>query len=387
MQSTSKHERAEFSSVRKSVLFLGAVMVAYILYVVLSGQFEEFTASLAGVDPLWVARGALCMVCYYLLGVVGYAVPVSRDRNSPLGFRDLMSVEAAGIFFSFLSPGGTGAAPAQIYRLTRAGLSVGSSSALQYTRFIVYEAAEGIFAAVMLIFRYRYFFEVVGNFAVIGLVLFGVKIIEVFALLVICLYPGFVKRSGNAIIRLLEKTPLKADFDRWHDVVNNQVQEFSDGFKSAAKDVPMMLLAFMVSLAQLACQYALGWFVAHAFGFHNADLVTCLAAGSMLELLTSAIPLPGGSGGAEVGFATLFSPIFGSTITAAYVVWRFIEYVGPIAAAVPLLGLRSRGGRNVYQRIATIKHALARFWSGMPWHKHRRGARGIRLTPKKVDRK
>ena len=100
MQSTSKHERAEFSSVRKSVLFLGAVMVAYILYVVLSGQFEEFTASLAGVDPLWVARGALCMVCYYLLGVVGYAVPVSRDRNSPLGFRDLMSVEAAGIFFS-----------------------------------------------------------------------------------------------------------------------------------------------------------------------------------------------------------------------------------------------------------------------------------------------
>ena len=387
MQSTSKHERAEFSSVRKSVLFLGAVMVAYILYVVLSGQFEEFMASLAGVDPLWVARGALCMVCYYLLGVVGYAVPVSRDRNSPLGFRDLMSVEAAGIFFSFLSPGGTGAAPAQIYRLTRAGLSVGSSSALQYTRFIVYEAAEGIFAAVMLIFRYRYFFEVVGNFAVIGLVLFGVKIVEVFALLVICLYPGFVKRSGNAIIRLLEKTPLKADFDRWHDVVNNQVQEFSDGFKSAAKDVPMMLLALMVSLAQLACQYALGWFVAHAFGFHNADLVTCLAAGSMLELLTSAIPLPGGSGGAEVGFATLFSPIFGSTITAAYVVWRFIEYVGPIAAAVPLLGLRSRGGRNVYQRIATIKHALARFWSGMPWHKHRRGARGIRLTPKKVDRK
>ena len=147
--------KTDVKSLRKSVLFLGAVMVAYILYVVLSGQFEEFTASLAGVDPLWVARGALCMVCYYLLGVVGYAVPVSRDRNSPLGFRDLMSVEAAGIFFSFLSPGGTGAAPAQIYRLTRAGLSVGSSSALQYTRFIVYEAAEGIFAAVMLIFRYR----------------------------------------------------------------------------------------------------------------------------------------------------------------------------------------------------------------------------------------
>ena len=387
MQSTSKHERAEFSSVRKSVLFLGAVMVAYILYVVLSGQFEEFMASLAGVDPLWVARGALCMVCYYLLGVVGYAVPVSRDRNSPLGFRDLMSAEAAGIFFSYLSPGGAGSAPARIYRLTRAGLSVGAASALQFTRYIIYEAAEGIFAAIMLIFRYQYFVETVGNFAVIGLVLFGAKIIAVAGLIAFCVFPRFVRRIGNAGIRILEKTPLKLDYARWRDALNNQSQEFSQGFKESAREWKMMAFAVLVSMSQLACQYALGWFVAHAFGFHDADLVTCLAAGSMLELLTSAIPLPGGEGGAEVGFATLFSPIFGSTITAAYVVWRFIEYVGPIAAAVPLLGLRSRGGRNVYQRIAAIRHALARFWSGMPWHKHLRGSRGIRLTPKKADRK
>ena len=294
MQSTSKHERAEFSSVRKSVLFLGAVMVAYILYVVLSGQFEEFTASLAGVDPLWVARGALCMVCYYLLGVVGYAVPVSRDRNSPLGFRDLMSAEAAGIFFSYLSPGGAGSAPARIYRLTRAGLSVGAASALQFTRYIIYEAAEGIFAAIMLIFRYQYFVEIVGNFAVIGLVLFGAKIIAVAGLIAFCVFPRFVRRIGNAGIRILEKTPLKLDYARWRDALNNQSQEFSQGFKESAREWKMMAFAVLVSMSQLACQYALGWFVAHAFGFHNADLVTCLAAGSMLELLTSAIPLPGG---------------------------------------------------------------------------------------------
>ncbi len=386
MQSTSKHERNEFVSVRKSVLFLGAVMLIYILYVIISGQLGEFLSSLGGVDGWWVLRGFGCMCCYYLLGVVGYAVPVAREKSSPLGFRDLMSVEAAGIFFSFLSPGGTGAAPAQIYRLTRAGLSVGSSSALQYTRFIVYEAAEGIFAAVMLIFRYRYFFEVVGNFAVIGLVLFGVKIVEVFALLVICLCPGFVKRSGNAIIRLLEKTPLKADFDRWHDVVNNQVQEFSDGFKSAAKDAPMMLLALMVSLAQLACQYALPWFVANAFGF-NVDLLTCLAAGSMLELLTSAIPLPGGSGGAEGGFAMLFRPIFGSTITAAFVVWRFVEYIGPIIGMVPLLGLRSHGGRNVHQRIMRVRESFDRFRRGLPGQKGHKVSGGITLVPKSKPKK
>lgn len=381
VQATTKHERSEFGSVRKSVLFLGAVMVVYILYVIFSGQMDEFVSSLRGVDITWVLRGGLCMFFYYILGVVGYAVPVAREKRSPLGFRDLMSVEAAGIFFSFLSPGGTGAAPAQIYRLTRAGLSVGASSALQYTRFIVYEAAEGIFAAIMLIFRYRYFIDTVGNFAVIGLVLFGMKIVEVFALLVICLCPGFVLRAGNGLINLLGKTPIKADFVHWHSVVDGQVQEFSDGFKDAAKDLPMMLLALFVSLLQLGCQYALAWFVAHAFG-KSADLVTCLAAGSMLELLTSAIPLPGGALGAEGGFAMLFHPIFGSTITAAYVVWRFIEYIGPIVAMVPLLGLRSRGGCNVYQRLARIRQGLDTFRRGLPGQKGHEISGGIKITPK-----
>ena len=387
VQSTSKHERAELLSVRKSVLFLGAVMVAYILYVVLSGQLDEFVSALRGVDLAWVARGMLCMVCYYLLGVVGYAVPVARDKDSPLGFRDLMSAEAAGIFFSYLSPGGAGSAPARIFRLTRAGLSVGAASALQCTRYIIYEAAEGIFAAIMLIFRYSYFIETVGNFAVIGLVLFGAKILGVTGLVLFCVFPRFVRRIGTAGIRLLEKTPLKLDYARWREALNSQSQEFSQGFKESARDWKMMAFAVAVSMSQLAFQYALAWFVARAFGFQGADLVTCLAAGSMLELLTSAVPLPGGEGGAEVGFAMLFRPIFGATITAAYVVWRFIEYIFPIAAAAPLMGLRSRGGRNVHQRIAAIRRAFERFWRGLPWNKHRKGARGVRFVPKADKRK
>ena len=349
----------EFGQVRKSVLFLGAVLIAYIVFLVLSGQMDDFFEAMAGVDASWVVRGALCFVAYCVLGVLGYAVPAARDANIPLGLRDLMSIEAAGVFFSFLSPGGTGAAPAQIYRLTRTGMSVGSASAFQYTRFFLYEFAEGLFAAIMLIFRYQYFFDTIGDFAIIGIILFATKILELVVLLAVCLMPNVVKKIGNWGIGLLRKTPLKADFDRWDEVVNNQVQEFSDGFKSAAKDLPMMGVALLVSMAQLGCLYALPWFVANAFG-RSADLLTCLAAGSMLELLTSAIPLPGGTGGAEAGFAMLFRPIFTNVVAPAFIVWRFIEYFGPIIAMVPLLGLRSPGTRTVHDRWKKI----TRFFSG-----------------------
>ena len=384
---TSGNKDSEFGQIRKSVLFLGAVLVAYIIYLVVSGQIDDFFSAMKGVDGVWVFRAALCFCCYYVLGVLGYVVPVARDPKAPLGFRDLMSIEAAGIFFSFLTPGGTGAAPAQIYRFTRAGLSVGAASALQYTRFFIYEFAEGLFAAIMLIFRYGYFVDAIGNFAIIGLILFGAKVLELIALLVICLSPGFVSRIGNWAIDFAKKRGWGHNYDHWHNVVNKQVQEFSDGFKTAARDLPMMALALVVSMAQLGCLYALPWFVANAFG-KPASLLTCLAAGSMLELLTSAVPLPGGAIGAEAGFAMLFTPIFGSAISAAYVVWRMVEYVGPIVAMIPLLGLRSNGGLNVYQQIKRFSDGFKRFLAGLPGGKRSTASDGgIKVDPRKLRRK
>lgn len=110
-----------------------------------------------------------------------------------------------------------------------------------------------------------------------------------------------------------------------------------------------MAATLAVTLTQLTCLYALPWFVSMAFRC-DADVLTCLACGSMIELLTSAVPLPGGALGAEAGFAFLFAPMFGSKVSAAYVVWRTVEYVMPTLFAAPLMGLRSHGHESIAAR-------------------------------------
>lgn len=344
-------------SVRRSVAFLGAVAVAYVLYLVFSGQLGTFFESLAGVDMGWVAGAMLCYVAYYLLGVTAYAIAVVADPTSPLGVFDLMSVEGTGIFFSNLTPNGTGGAPAQILRLTRAGLSVGAAGALQYTRFIIYEAAEGVFAALMLIPRLGYFVNMYGDVFLIGALLFGAKIVEVTGLLLVCLLPKQVNAVGNWGLRLIRRWGWIKDerYQRWSHVVNEQVYEFSNGFKSGASNGRLMLLTMVVTLVQLGFQYALPWVVLRAFG-RPADFLTCLACGSMLELLTSAIPLPGGTGGAEGGFAFLFGSMFGSALSAGYVVWRMVEYVLPVLASVPLMGLRTTSGLSLNARLRRMRN-------------------------------
>lgn len=347
---------------RKGLIFIGMATITYALYLVFSGQMGEFLTAMAGVRRRWVVAAMLAYVVYFFWGVLAYLLAVISDRRSTVGIRDLMSVEASGIFFSNLTPNGAGGAPAQIYRLTRAGLSAGGAGAVQYTRFIMYEAGEGIFAALMLLFRWEWLTTTYGNVTFIGMILFGFKVVEVGGLLLVCLRPGFVRRAGSWIIRFASRHGWMKRTDHWIDVVTVQVGEFSSGFRQAAGNLRNMLMTLVVTLLQLACLYSLPWFVARAFG-HQADLITCMACGSMLELLTSAVPLPGGVGGAEGGFAVLFAPIFGARVAAAFVVWRMVEYLLPILAAAPLLGLQSSHIASLAARWDRLRYRLAQDYS------------------------
>ncbi len=179
---------------RKGAKFLGLVVVAYIVYLVLSGQMGTFIEALSNVDRAWIIGAAICYVFYFIFGVGAYAVAVWLDHDSPVGFRDLMSVEASGVFFGNLTPMMAGAVPAQIVRLTRTGLDAGEAMATQFTRFIVFQFAVVLFAAIMLLAKFQFFLETYGDIVFLNLVVFAVHFVELVVLFVVCLMPGFVKR-------------------------------------------------------------------------------------------------------------------------------------------------------------------------------------------------
>ncbi|MBR1830397.1 MAG: flippase-like domain-containing protein, partial [Atopobiaceae bacterium] len=134
----SSQQGDDNAQARKGAIFLGAVVVAYIIYLVVTGQMATFLDALSKVDTTWVIGAAICYVFYFIYGVIAYAIAVYLDHDSPVGLRDLMSVEASGVFFGNLSPMMAGAVPSQIYRLTRTGLDVGEASSTQFTRFIMF---------------------------------------------------------------------------------------------------------------------------------------------------------------------------------------------------------------------------------------------------------
>ena len=375
-------DKKSMGQVRKTVIFLGFVAVAYALYLVFTGQVDEFVTSLAGVDMAWIVAGVVCFLFYYVFGILAYVLSVAADPDCPVGIRDLMSVEASGVFFMRLTPNSAGAPPAQIFRLTRAGMSAGAASALNFTRTIIYETGEGVFAAIMLIFCGGYFYETFGDVTLIGLFLFGFKVVQVAGFIALCLLPKPVMAVGNWALRFANRRKWIKDekYEKYYEVVNTQVMEFSRAFKKAAVNVPEMLATMFVTLLQLGCMYALPYFVLRSFG-EPADFMVCLASGSMLELLVNAVPLPGGAGGAEVGFAYLFKGMYGVHLTAGFVIWRAIEYLLPVLIAAPCMGLRSTSGESINRRAKRAWKRVLGFVGGAKGGKKAVARGGVTVKP------
>lgn len=378
----SEADKKSLGQVRKTFVFLGFVAVAYAAYLVLTGQVDEFVTSLAGVDTAWIVAGVVCFLFYYVFGVLAYALSIIADPDNPVGIRDLMSVEASGVFFMRLTPNSAGAPPAQIYRLTRAGLSVGEASALNFTRTVLYEAGEGVFAAIMLVFCGGYFYETFGDVTLVGIFLFGFKVVQVGAMLFLCLFPKPVVAIGNWGLRFANRRRWIKDekYEQWYEAVNTQVVKFSAAFKRSAKNVREMLLTMLVTLLQLGCMYALPWFVLRAFG-EPADFLICLASGSMLELLINAVPLPGGAGGAEVGFAILFRGMYGVHTTAGFVIWRAVEYLLPVLIAAPCMGMRSKSGESLNRRWKRFRGRVADLVTGHGSGRGKKARGGVTVRP------
>lgn len=345
----------DHKSARRGAIFIGVVLVIYVIYLVVTGQVAQFMGAMSRVQAPWLVAACLCMFMYLFFGIVAYAIAVWLDPKSPVGIRDLISVEASGIFFGNLTPMMMGSTPAQIYRLTKAGQNVGEAGATQFTRFIVYQFGLVAWGAILLLARMPFFAERYGDMTLLCVFSFGGHCCILLGIFAVALMPKTVTRVAHWIINVLERvglSPLK--IEKWRTFVDDEIFSFSEKFKRSAGHFKSMVLTVIITMLQLAFFYLVPYYLMLAFGHHSVDFFSVMAASAFVQLLSSAVPLPGGTGGAEGGFALFLGHFFGSAATAGYLLWRLITFIAPTIIAAPLLGLRSAHDASIHERLDRI---------------------------------
>ncbi len=341
----------DHKSARRGAIFIGVVLVIYIVYLVVTGQVAQFVAAMSSVQIPWLAMACFCMFMYLFFGIIAYAIAVWLDPYSPVGIRDLISVEASGIFFGNLTPMMMGSTPAQIYRLTKAGQNVGEAGATQFTRFIVYQFGLVAWGAILLLAKMPFFAERYGDMTLLCVFSFGGHCCILLGIFAVALMPKTVTKVAHWIINVLERIGLSATkIASWREFVDGEIYSFSEKFKLSAGHFKSMVLTVIITMLQLAFFYLVPYYLMLSFGHHDVDFFSVMAASAFVQLLSSAVPLPGGTGGAEGGFALFLGHFFGSAATAGYLLWRLITFIAPTIIAAPLLGLKSAHHASIHSR-------------------------------------
>lgn len=336
---------------RRGAMFIAAALVAFVVYLVVTGQMAQFWAAMQSVQVPWLVVACICMLLYLVFGIIAYAIAVWLDPKSPVGIRDLISVEASGIFFGNLTPMMMGSTPAQIYRLTKAGQNVGEAGAIQFTRFIVYQFGLVAWGAILLLARMPFFAELYGDMTLLCVFSFGGHVCILLLIFAIALMPRTVIRVGHWGIGLLSRVGVARDKAAgWHEFIDDEIWAFSEKFRLAAGHISSMALTVVITMLQLGFFYLVPYFLMLSFGHHDVDFFSVMAASAFVQLLSSAVPLPGGTGGAEGGFALFLGHFYGSAATAGYLLWRLITFIAPTILAAPLLGLRSSHNASLHDR-------------------------------------
>ena len=341
-QTASSPKKKEDRKVIWGVAFIALVVVAFVIWLFATGKAGSFFDALLKADLWWVAAGATFYIAFFMLDVFCYRV-AGMLTGARMGFLDLLSVGAAGIVFGYLTPGQTGAAPAQIVRLSQVGLKVGDATAVQLTKFFIYQAAVTVFGAVVLIAKSSYFVERFGDIVLVSVLSFLVHLGIMAALIAVIFFPNVVRKVCHVLVRLASgRIHLIKDPDAARARINEEVDEYTGAVHHAIRHGGVVGTAVVVTLLQLGCLYCVPYCVIRAFGVDHMDFATSVCAAAFVQLIMTAVPLPGGTGGAEAGFALFFGPELGTFTTAAVALWRFLTFYLPIVVCAPMLGLRSR---------------------------------------------
>lgn len=316
---------------KKNLVFLALVFVAVIAYVIWSSGWDNIVMLVQQADWPWALAAVAMIVAYWLLeaGIL-HSVVLCYEKNHK--FKATFATTMIGQLFNCVTPFSSGGQPVQAYHMTKTGLSLGTGVGALLVRFILYQIALTIYSAAVLIWKWSYFSTQVSGFGYLVFIGFAINTAVMLFLLSICFFRNFTRGIAVFFIKLGAKIRLVKDKDATIAYLDGELKSFHEGFAVLKKHIGMMCYTMIMSLLQLTAFFMIPYFLFLTFDVFTIPADVVISAQAFVTMISSFVPLPGASGGAEYSFITFFSPFCSeqSIINLIMLLWRMITFYLPI---------------------------------------------------------
>ena len=255
----------------------------------------------------------------------------TKKHQFPLSFKTAQ----IGRYYDCVTPLSTGGQPFQIYYLKKHGLSAAQSVAVPMGRYVFTQITAVIFFTAVLFSTFSGSLgggvatTVVSAASWVGYVL---NCSVIFLVLLLSINRKVGTKIVGWFIKIGHKMKLVKNYDKTYNNVIKVVDDFQSSIKYYVKSPKTFIVALLVTGGSYLLNYTIPFFIYCTFaGFEVGMWSTIIVRCVMIDLASSFIPLPGGTGAAELSFTTLFASFFvGGKLFWALLLWRILTYYGYI---------------------------------------------------------
>ena len=325
---------AKAKSRKKKLMTIGGFILNIVIVVGIL-WYQLANEEVASPDYLLSQGGRLWYIlliffCFFVvMGLDAYRTNIfikkSGNRSRPgLAYK----VCSIGKYYDAVTPLSTGGQPFQIFYLNNRGLGASAALSVPMARYVASQMGWMICSVVSVLCVALFNLAEGSVISIASYIGFALN----FTILTFTLVLSLSKKIGKKLVvkglKLLQKMRIVKNYEKQYERVMNVVSGYQTTMSEYAKSIGTFLLIILVSILYYIVNYSIPFFIYLMFGGTDVSMwPKMMALTAMIELASSFIPLPGGTGMNELSFTVMFAPYFtGGTIFWALLIWRLMSY-------------------------------------------------------------
>lgn len=323
-----------------SLLIMVALGVGISWYSLRNVKLANLMNDIYTLNWWWLLVALGCMGLYFGFEAVVVQKFV-RHRYRKYSLRSALRVPLAEQLFNGITPFASGGQPAQIFVMAQSGIDAGRASSVALMKFVVFQAMVVLNFLVALVIGFQYLASKLSYLSLYVLLGFFFHFVVIVGLLMVMYWYNFTKRAVRIVLIPVGWFLKPAKFAALQTSINHKIDSFYEESVRMTRDWRMLLEVCLLTFFQLFFYYMIPYFIMRAMGYHGISLIMVTSLNVLIFLVTSLFPIPGGAGGAELGFTALFAKFIPShsKLILAMLIWRILTYylglfLGMIAMAM-----------------------------------------------------
>ncbi len=316
---------------RMIIVIAASVFLVSILMFLLGGDLTEAIDVIKTADVKYLLIALGLMLLYFILYpatllIYNRGIRQKYDTN----IVDDYLISNSEHFFNGITPSATGGQPFQVYAYNKIGVKTSDSTGTIMLNLITFLLGTNIFAAISLVF-YNEYTSAIEDLRGIIVVAFLMNFFP------LCMFFGLScsKKAKNVVLRFLVWL---TKFRLFNKFLGSKISSFDEyftdaqsAFKKLIANKSMFISCLLIKLLTLAIFYITPFFILKSFNSQLSynDLFYVLCGSSFACTMVAWLPTPGGTGGMELAFQSIFITIVGMNEAATLggvIIWRLLSY-------------------------------------------------------------